>query len=337
MERIKTLWFENESDNKSKICIQTEKGDRYERLLSDVAILNNASQKELNDFKIGPSGYIVRWEKLGVSLFNYFFIPPKMVVNTLFEGPICKPYNEVVYICSCFFTKFVDKAKQINISSLDYITENVEKIVNEYISVDDLLILDDTLQMKKPIVYPVTKETFSYSRFIGRYFGFYHVILNNDEYNFTDEVTEGIDTLIEKIVHLQTPDFSKEEIRLGLLEGISIAFNNEDIRSIYSDTNIDLNRAINDCHIKSYEYGLFYEKIIAAYHTGMEERQIEQTLINEGLSETEAKNLIHDVLQGSVHDVLKNIHNRKQRKKAVWSIIIVVIILIIAFWYNKTI
>ena len=333
MEKIKTLWFENESDNKSKICIQTEKGGRYERLLSDVEKLNNASQKELNDFKIGPSGYIVRWEKLGVSLFNYFFIPPEMVVNTLFEGPICKPYNEVVYICSCFFTKFADKAKQINISSLDYLVENVEKIVNEYISLDDLLILDDTLQMKRPIVYPVTNEQFSYSRFIGRYFGFNHVMLNNDEYGFTDEVNGVVDTLIEKIVYLHTPDFSKKEIQLGLLEGMSIAFNNEDIRSLYSDTNIDLNRAINDCHIKSYEYGLFYEKIIAAYHAGMEGRQIEQILINDGLSETEAKDLLHDVLHGHVHDIVKNIHNRKQRKKIVWSIIvIVVVILIIAFW-----
>ena len=333
MEKIKTLWFENESGNKSKICIQTEKGDRYERLLSDVEKLNNASQEELNDFEIGPSGYIVRWEKLGVTLFNYFFIPSEMVVNTLFEGPICKPYNEVVYICSSFFTKFADKAKQINISSFDYLVENVEKIVNEYISLDDLLILDDTLQMKRPIVYPVTNEQFSYSRFIGRYFGFNHVILNNDEYGFTDEMNEMVDKLVEKIVYLQTPDFSKEEIQLGLLEGMSVAFNNEDFRSIYSDTNIDLNRAINDCHIKSYEYGFFYEKIIAAYHTGMEVRQIEQTLIDDGLSETEAKVLLHDVLQGHVHDILKNIHNRKQRKKVVLSIIvIIVIILIIAFW-----
>lgn len=330
MERIKKLWFENGSDSKTKICILTEKGVRYERLLSDVDILKDASQEDIDDYIIGPSGYLVRWEKLGVTLFVYFFIPPQLVVNTIFAPApyYCMPYNEVVYICTDFLLKSIGKAQQVNITALDHISHNVEKLVNEYISQDNLLVLDDTLQYKKSIRYPLTKETFSHSRFTGRYVGFYHTVLSNDERDFSEEETEGLDKLIEKIVTLVNPDLSKEDIQLGLLEGMSVAFNNEDVNLLYADTNIDLNKGVSDIHIKSYEYGVFYEKIISSLKVGKDIPQVEGMLANEGFSEAEVKELMHDVLE-----VLPQMmHDGKQRlKKSTLPLKIIVIIAVVVW------
>lgn len=194
-------------------------------------------------------------------------------------------------------------------------------------------------------LYFETPETngFPANRFLGRLAGFMYA-LAKDRIKMEDEFRINIETIspyaskeeldalgtvkikIKEQAEAEIPPF--DDGYVGLLEGMSIYINKEDISLLYSEIDIDLNKNCDDSGIPSYASQRAHLKAgLQLAKCDKSREEVIQILMNDGLAEKGATMVVDRMIE-----VIKQQRKKEALKEFAFGLIVFLIGAVVTGW-----
>ncbi len=173
----------------------------------------------------------------------------------------------------------------------------------------------EMIRMHSGRLYFEVPETngFPANRFAGRMSGFMYA-LACDRMNSKEKCSISLDTIrpyaskeelgslvklqqkVEEQKKLEIPPF--DDGYVGLLEGMAIFINQEDLSLLYSETDINLNKNCDDDGIPSYAYhrSLLKAGLLLA-KAKKKKKEVQNTLMEDGLAEKGARLIVDEMIK----------------------------------------